>query len=49
MQNKNTWGAQKGKANQKQQLPKYSYICIHVTKNFDIKNNLLFRVCHAFS
>ena len=39
MQNKNIWGAKKGKANQKQQLSDYnhSYIAIYVTKNFDIR------------
>ena len=29
-------GCKKGKANQKQQLPDYSYIAIFATKNFDI-------------
>ena len=37
MLNKNTWGAKKGEANQKQQLSDYEYIAILVTKSFDIK------------
>ena len=34
--NKNTYGAKKGKANQKQQLSDYGYIVILATKSFDI-------------
>ena len=37
MLNKNTQGAKKGEANQKQQLSDYGYIAILATKNFDIK------------
>ena len=35
--NKNTEGAKKGEANQKQQLSDFGYIAILVTKSFDIK------------
>ena len=35
--NKNTQGAKKGKANQKQQLSDCEQIAILVTKSFDIK------------
>ena len=37
MLNKNTEGAKKGEANQKQQLSDYGYIAILATKSFDIK------------
>ena len=37
MLSKNTQGAKKGEANQKQQLSDYEYIVILATKSLDIK------------